>query len=256
MQFVRPFNFAQARETGFPGYSAQFLSSQESGLVIGGWIDPGGCGPKLHYHLSDQSYFLVDGEMKVQIGDAVHDVSAGSFVHIPEGIAHRNWNDSSAPEFHIELIIPTPLPGTPLMYPVETPGEAPGSDSSGFVIHTRDDDSTDPERLLNMCVRPLLRNERSVINLGFMAPGDKGPGTHIHEFDQYYFVLEGVLQIEVALERHEAPAGSLVLLPAGVPHRQWNDGPGVERHLAVQSPAPREGAGWERDVDFAFTVVQ
>ncbi|MFB9858750.1 cupin domain-containing protein [Paenarthrobacter aurescens] len=255
MHFVRPFNFAQARETGFPGYSAQFLSSQESGLVIGSWIEPGGCGPRLHYHLNDQSYFLVHGEMKVQIGDVVHDVSAGSFVHIPQGVAHRNWNDSSGQEFHIELIIPAPLPGTPLMYPVDTPGEAPGSDAAGFVLSTRDDFIV-PDREPNIEVRPLLHNERSVINVTRMAPGAKGPGTHIHEFDQYYIVLEGVLQIQVALERYEAPAGSLVLLPAGVPHQEWNDGPGVERHVEVLSPAPREGMVWDRGVDFSFKGVQ
>ena len=62
--------------------------------------------------------------------------------------------------------------------------------------------------------------------------------------------------IEVALERYEAPAGSLVLLPAGVPHQEWNDGPGVERHLEVLSPAPREGTVWDRGVDFAFNGVQ
>lgn len=255
MQFVRQFDRSLARETGFPGYRAQVVAHQESTLIIGSWIESGGGGPGLHYHVSDQSYYLVSGEMNVQIGDTEHHVTPGSFVHIPAGVAHRNWNDSGAEEFHFELIVPTPQPGAPLLHFVDDPADAPGSEHEGFVLTTREEEFEVPEGLPGMALRRLLENERSVVNAFRMQAGGEGPGTHIHEFDQYYFVLEGTLQIEVALERHEAPAGSAVLLPAGVPHRQWNDGPGVERHLALLAPAPRPGTVWDRGVDFAFNGV-
>ncbi|MFD5259049.1 cupin domain-containing protein [Streptomyces bobili] len=252
MQFVRRFDEAQAVETGYRGYSAQTVSHQESALIIGSWIAGGGCGPELHYHDSDQSYFLVSGAMKVRIDSAVHDVQAGSFVHIPAGVAHCNWNETSDTEFHFELIVPAPKPGAPLLHFVESPSDAPGSDRTGFVRTTDDDDFQVPEAFPGMGFVPLLTNDNSVVNAIRVAPGGSGPGAHIHEFDQYYVVLEGTLQVEVALERHSAPAGSVVLLPAGVPHRQWNEGPEREAHLALLAPAPRDEVPWDRGVDFAF----
>lgn len=254
MKFVRPFDRSAAVETGYPGYSAQFVSSQESTLIIGSWIASGGCGPSLHYHDSDQSYFLVRGEMTVQLGTEIHQVTAGSFVHIPAGLAHRNWNDSDAEEFHFELIVPTPRPGAPLLHFVDEPAAAPLQDG-GYVRTTTDEDFTVPDGFPGMGVCALLKNESSVVNAIRMAPGGEGPDTHIHEFDQYYIVLEGSLEVEVALERHQAPAGSVVLLPAGVPHRQWNEGSGREMHLALLAPAPRPGAPWDRGVSFAFNGV-
>ncbi len=33
-----------------------------------------------------------------------------------------------------------------------------------------------------------------------MAPGASGPPTHVHDFDQFYFVVQGALEVEVGLE--------------------------------------------------------
>lgn len=255
MKFVRTFDAAEAFPTGHPGYSAQFVSHLESALVIGSWIEAGGCGPGLHYHDSDQSYYLVAGDMTVQIGHDTHAVPAGSFVHIPAGVAHRNWNDSDSTEFHMELIVPAPTPGSPLLHPVARPEDAPGSAHSGFVTTVLHGDFTEPPGLPGLAYRQILHNDNSVVNAFRMAPGGEGPGTHIHEFDQYYFVLEGVLEVEVALQRHSAPAGTAVLLPAGVPHRQWNSGDGIEVHLALLAPAPLPDTPWDRGVEFRFTGV-
>jgi len=75
---------------------------------------------------------------------------------------------------------------------------------------------------------------------------------HIHQFDQYYLVLEGELTIEVALEKHVVGPETLALLPAGVvPDRQYNTGTETERHLAILSPAPVEGRPMDVGVEFA-----
>lgn len=251
MRFVRRFNESEAVQTAYPGYRALTVSSQESALVIASWIRSAGSGPGLHWHDSDQSYYLAEGEMNVQLGADVHRISAGTFVHIPAGLAHRNWNDSGEEEFHVELIVPCPRPGSPIFHPVDTPQLAPRADG-GFVTVLADDQFVVPPAVPGMSVLPLLNNENSVVNAIRVSPGGEGPGTHIHEFDQYYVVLEGELHVEVALERHIAPAGSLVLLPAGVPHRQWNEGPEREMHLALLAPAPREGVPWDRGVDVAY----
>jgi quercetin dioxygenase-like cupin family protein len=84
-----------------------------------------------------------------------------------------------------------------------------------------------------------------------LEPGSAGPNTHIHDFDQYYLVLEGELTVEVALQTHTVTPHTLVLLPAGVPHRQYNSSTTTtEKHLAVLAPPPQPGKPWDHGVDF------
>lgn len=64
-------------------------------------------------------------------------------------------------------------------------------------------------------------------------------------------MLEGELTIEVALEKHVVGPETLVLLPAGVPHRQYNTGTETERHLAILTPAPVDGRPMDVGVEFA-----
>jgi quercetin dioxygenase-like cupin family protein len=70
-------------------------------------------------------------------------------------------------------------------------------------------------------------------------PGGGSPrGLHTHEWEQIFYVLEGTMTIEVEGERLTAGAGSLVVFPAGVPHRNWNDSDAATVHLAVNTPLP------------------
>src|SRR5262245_37445342 len=63
-------------------------------------------------------------------------------------------------------------------------------------------------------------------------------GLHTHEVDQIFYVLEGVMSIEIEGQRHEAGPGSLIVFPAGVPHRNWNAGNEPTVHLSIAAPAP------------------
>jgi quercetin dioxygenase-like cupin family protein len=252
MDFVRRLDKSQARDTGFAGYTAQFVATQESALIVGSWIAAGGCGPSLHYHENDQLYYLVRGEMNVQLGMQAQRIGAGTFVFIPGGLAHRNWNDGTIEEFHFEAILPCPRPGQEMLHFVQSPDDAPGSSLTGYARSVNDSESVSPPGLEGLRLQRLAMGDRVVVNMMYLDPGGAGPGMHIHDFDQYYYVLEGVMNVEVALQRHTVEAGGLVLLPAGVPHRQWN-GSGVapERHLALLAPGPAPGTIWDWGVDFA-----
>jgi mannose-6-phosphate isomerase-like protein (cupin superfamily) len=54
--------------------------------------------------------------------------------------------------------------------------------------------------------------------------------------DEAWYVLEGTLGFVRGDEQLEAPAGSAVLVPAGVAHTFWNAGPGRARYLIVMTP--------------------
>lgn len=99
------------------------------------------------------------------------------------------------------MIVAPPLAGNTL-----------GSDENDFVIaEWRDAGGTAGERRL-------------------IAP------PHVHNNDdEAWYVLEGVLCIQMGERMVEARAGSGVLVPRGTPHTYWNPGPGPTRYLLVMT---------------------
>ena len=93
--------------------------------------------------------------------------------------------------------------------------------------------------------------DTAVVLYAEAGPQDGGPRTHVYECDQYYFVLEGERTIEVALQKYVVTRNELVVLPAGVPHRQYNMGGVAEKHLTINTPAPEPGRLW----DFGVTLT-
>ncbi|MCW8378713.1 cupin domain-containing protein [Streptomyces justiciae] len=258
MEFVRPFDDAQAVDTGFPLYRAQFLSHMESALLIASTIGEGGCGPSLHYHHSDQLYYLMRGSMTVQLGNDTHKITAGTLVYIPAGLAHCNWNDGPGAETHFEMIVPAPMPGTQIALLVDSPDDVPAGRRATVPGYVQ---ALDPklfqEPIPGFRLQPLADAGTGAkglsLNYAEVAPGAETPGTHVHDTDQYYLVLEGELTVEVALTTYTVGAESLVLLPAGVPHRQYNAGAVTEKHLALLAPAPAAGQPWDRGVTLSAT---
>jgi mannose-6-phosphate isomerase-like protein (cupin superfamily) len=80
------------------------------------------------------------------------------------------------------------------------------------------------------------------------AGGGSPEGLHVHDVDQIFYVLDGVMHIEIGGEVSVLESGALVVFPALQPHRNWNEGPDPTVHLAVNAPAP------DPDVPFARPV--
>lgn len=81
------------------------------------------------------------------------------------------------------------------------------------------------------------------------AGGGSPEGRHVHNVDQIFYVMSGVMRIEVDGEEHEVGPGSLVVFPAGVPHRNWNAGLEATIHLAINTPAPDPTVPFATQVD-------
>ncbi|KAL6708794.1 hypothetical protein ACN47E_002490 [Coniothyrium glycines] len=255
MKYIRHINDARAFDTGFPKYRAQILSSLESALFISSVIDEGGCGPGLHYHHSDQFYFLVKGTMTVRLGDEEYFVPTGSLVFIPAGLPHCNWNDGPGAETHLEMIIPAPDRIKQIAYMIDNASDVPKewrTSKKGYVRSVKRESLKEPLpgfRLLPLA-DPSTGSDDAQVMYAEVAPGGGGPSTHIHEFDQYYFVLEGEMTVEVALQKHIVTPNRLVILPAGVPHRQYNAGKTTEKHVTINTPTPQDGRSWDYGVHF------
>jgi quercetin dioxygenase-like cupin family protein len=50
---------------------------------------PEGVGPPPHTHAWDEGYYVLEGQIDVLLGDRTVTLSAGEFVHIPQGTVHN-----------------------------------------------------------------------------------------------------------------------------------------------------------------------
>jgi mannose-6-phosphate isomerase-like protein (cupin superfamily) len=59
-------------------------------------VAAGGSGPPLHiHHECAESLFVIEGELRFELGSQVADVSAGAFVFVPKGVPHTYTNTGS-----------------------------------------------------------------------------------------------------------------------------------------------------------------
>ena len=70
-------------------------------------------------------------------------------------------------------------------------------------------------------------------------PGGGSPeGLHVHDVDQIFYILSGTMSLEIEGKQYDCSPGSLIIFPAGVPHRNWNQGSEPTVHLAFNTPLP------------------
>jgi quercetin dioxygenase-like cupin family protein len=259
MNHVRPINWDAANFNRPGGYKGQVLFSGESCHIIATLVPPGAEGPPTHVHPSDQLYFIVDGELEIELGTEVRTMEAGEGLLIPAGLPHHNRNASDRPEVHLEVIAPGVTPGMPLAIMLDGPVLTnTGTDGRPYVLQGPEPDTRNRPFRLSWLLNRANGSPQAGIYVADMAPGASGPPTHVHDFDQFYFVLAGSLEVEVGLQHHTVGPGTLVVLPAGVPHCQGNPSAEPERHLAVLVPEPPLPSSaehpWDTVVD--FTVAQ
>src|SRR5689334_22077863 len=80
------------------------------------------------------------------------------------------------------------------------------------------------------------------------AGGGSPAGMHTHVVAQIFFIVSGTMNLEIEGVQYEAPPGSLVIFPAGVPHRNWNGGTEPTVHLAFNVPLPDPNEPFARPV--------
>ncbi|HXR54992.1 MAG TPA: cupin domain-containing protein, partial [Acidimicrobiales bacterium] len=99
--------------------------------------------------------------------------------------------------------------------------------------------------------------ESALMLASHVEEGGSGPSLHYHHADQFYFLLRGTMTVQLGDDVHKAGPGSLVFIPAGLPHRNWNEGPGTETHFEMIVPTPRPaGARLALQVDSSDDIPE
>ena len=78
-----------------------------------------------------------------------------------------------------------------------------------------------------------------------MAPGE-GPKLHLHPYEEVFIIQEGHATYTIGSTTLEATAGHIAIVPAGVPHKFINSGPGRLRQVDIHH-SPRFITEWLED---------
>ena len=121
MEYVRKVDFATSEKSA-DGRLAQTLFDHTSGsktCVIRCFKTPTGAGSThgLHFHDTDQIFYILSGTMSIEIEGQQYDCSSGSLIIFPAGVRHRNWNSGSEPTVHLAFNTPLPDPNAPFGKP-------------------------------------------------------------------------------------------------------------------------------------------
>jgi quercetin dioxygenase-like cupin family protein len=84
--------------------------------------------------------------------------------------------------------------------------------------------------------RVAVRGDDALVTLNWFQPGYRSAGQHHHPFDQLSFVFSGTLEFVVGDERLLVPSGSVLRIPAGVPHGSEPIGDEVVLNVDVFAP--------------------
>lgn len=74
-------------------------------------------------------------------------------------------------------------------------------------------------------------------------------GLHTHPFEQVFYLVSGSMDAEIGGKHYHADAGSILVFPRGMPHRNWNAGDVSSIHLSFMMPLAEPGVALTTPVD-------
>lgn len=96
-----------------PHLSGKTLGTVADSFVIAEWRDAGGVSdrprliaPRHVHHSDDEAWYVLEGRLRVQVGDKEVEAGPGAAVLVPRGTPHTYWNPG--PEAVRYLLIMTP----------------------------------------------------------------------------------------------------------------------------------------------------
>src|SRR5438105_9068634 len=90
-------SFAMANESFVPSLAAGELGGPASDFILVEWTDSGESGwewiaPKHVHHSDDEAWYVLEGVLRVLVGDKEVEARAGAAVMVPRGTPHTYWN--------------------------------------------------------------------------------------------------------------------------------------------------------------------
>ncbi|QEL27018.1 cupin domain-containing protein (plasmid) [Bosea sp. F3-2] len=204
------------------------LAAEDSGDVR-----PGSSEERLIYVLS--------GAVEISSGEQCVTLRKGHFLFLPRGRSHelRQEGPDNAVVLDIRAFVAgaaaaPPAPTTPL---TKLTGQVSPDALVTHQGHLAEGRAFETQTLIDR----KRGSERLKVFLAAVQPGS-GMGLHIHPFDQFYYMLDGELDLQIGLETGIAAAGQLALFPAGIVHRNRNASSAPALQITINAPEASAGA--------------
>jgi mannose-6-phosphate isomerase-like protein (cupin superfamily) len=212
--------------------------------------EPGRHGPDPHVHRHHvDAFWILDGRLAFALGPDGHEVEAGagSFALVPPMVVHTFRNPAPEParflNFHAPAMGFDEYLRSQTPYDQHDPPDDGGRPPSEVIILSRGSG----EQLALGGVRASIKagtrdalGSLAVVDL-VVSPGAPGPVLHHHRTTvESFYVLDGVLTLQLGGREVEAPAGSFVLVPPGTDHTSSSPRGEPVRILNVMAPGGLE----------------
>jgi len=206
----------------------------------------GARGPALFTLPVEHYYVVLSGRMTVQIGTDTFVAGPMTGVVIPVDTPHAVWNAGAEPEAHLEVIAPAPSRELLSMLKPAQPRKI--EHAAGYIRPIAVPAARDLKPGLNgAVVTNRDRGSPNTVRLDSTLAGSGGPATHVHRFEQVYFMVEGATTILYGADRFKAAKNDIVILAPGVVHTNRNESGMPERHLTLLLPQNVDGPA---DIEF------
>lgn len=275
------------------------LSAQDTGGAFGLFIDevPPGAGPPLHiHHNEDETFYILEGELGMQVNGQKFTASPGTAVFLPKGMPHTFHNAGMQTARALVTVTPGGLEGffpevEPLVTQAEPDMAAILALAANYGIEAlppgQNNDSTGKTAttLKPQVVRPgeapaygipggetitvLLTGQqtggRFALFHGDFVPSSGAPLHLHHREDETFYILEGVLDMQVGQAKETALAGATVFRPREIPHDFFNNSDRPAKAVALVTPAGFENyfadfyglmAQGQPDMQAVLSIVQ
>ena len=228
-------------------------------LDAGGAIQP-------HLHSFEESFFILEGSVLVEIGTQAYALGPGHFGLIGTGLRHCWRNTGAAPVRWLEMQAPQPRPNDqhPDTFFVEgkapTAGTPPG-ESDKFLGHFDDSQLPTPGGASQMegfnpttgvaikmfVDRSFGAVHQSLFLIQYMPGAKIDP--HDHTFEEAYLIVSGSVQATADDKVYDLGPGDVIWTSVGCIHTFENKSTQPVRWLETQAPLPpaKEIFRFERD---------
>ena len=102
-----------ASPTIAPPLAGNLLGAPNGAFILAEWQDPGGppdpprlIAPLHIHHRDDEAWYVLEGTLRVQVGDTVVEAPAGSSVFVPRGTPHTYWNPTTGLVRYLLIMTP------------------------------------------------------------------------------------------------------------------------------------------------------
>jgi mannose-6-phosphate isomerase-like protein (cupin superfamily) len=213
-----------------------------------------------HLHSFEESFYILEGSLSVEIGGKTHKVGAGNFGLIPTGVAHSWKNADEGTARWLEMQAPQPRPAE---YGRDTffTGEGAAPDAAVSIGHFDESQLPRPGGASQMegfnpttgvaikmfVDRSFGATHQSLFLIQY-SPGAK-IDPHDHTFEESYFIVGGRVLAVADGKSYDLGPGDVIWTGVGCIHSFANQGAEPVRWIETQAPLPpaKEVFRFERD---------